>query len=88
MSEFIADTRYKKLIKLSHVSKNIIKEFGFLYFLSVATKEARKQKWKLFAPNKPPRIFNKSFSEYDKYESLKKKHEITKKKKLKLKANK
>ena len=87
MSEHIADSRYKKIIKLSHVSKNIIKEFGFLYFLSVATKEARKQKWKLFAIDKPPRIFNKPFSEYDKYELLKKKHEITKEKKLKLKDN-
>jgi len=85
MSEYIADSRYKKIIKLSHVSKNIIKEFGFLYFLSVAATEARKQKWKLFAPDKPPRIFNKSFSEHDKYELLKKKHEITKEKKIKVK---
>lgn len=45
------NSRIDTFKKLFHISSNIIKEYGLVYFLRVSFQEIRKQKLKLFFPN-------------------------------------
>ena len=47
----IASTRIKKIKKLFYLSMNLIYEWGFRYFVSVALFELKRQKWKIFFPD-------------------------------------
>ena len=47
----IASTRIKKIKKLFYLSMNLIHEWGFRYFVTVAWFELRRQKWKIFFPD-------------------------------------
>ena len=44
------ELRYKKLSKLAKLSSNVIREFGFGYFLNAAWYELRKSKLSVFEP--------------------------------------
>lgn len=77
MSNFyLGHTRTKKLYKLYLLSKEIIKTYGFNYFLKVSFSELSRQKLKLFSPDtsefKPDNTlfnFERKISYYDIFEN-------------------
>jgi len=63
-----ADTRRKQLTKLWQISNDIIKQFGFIYFLKIALSELRTQKFSLFSPDESPYYISDTSSSKDHYQ--------------------